>query len=255
MFLHRWKRGELKDKIWKLQEDSKKKVKEIYIYNESKKSTTKNAFLIKLPWRREFGIADNFINENAEDELLAVLSHEVGHLKHKKNIWDFIGYGFCIIFWIAIVCIVANPQICLWINAWVRDSFGIAGNNYYLIMVVYLDIITPIMFLIRVYGSYQSRCAEYEADREAVRNGYAEEMIHTFKSMSKDELINVNPHPFIEFTEYSHPGMYHRIKAIRAARALRELSDEAAVNGTSEMSLDEINAEISAVRNGGCKKG
>jgi HEAT repeat protein len=36
-----------------------------------------------------------------------------------------------------------------------------------------------------------------------------------------------------------------------AARALRELRDEAAVNGTSEMSLDEINAEISAVRNGG----
>jgi DNA-damage-inducible protein J len=40
-------------------------------------------------------------------------------------------------------------------------------------------------------------------------------------------------------------------QADRAARALRELSDAAAVNGTSEMSLDEINAEISAVRNGG----
>lgn len=39
-------------------------------------------------------------------------------------------------------------------------------------------------------------------------------------------------------------------KAERAARALQELSDGAALNGTSEMTLEEINSEISAVRNG-----
>ncbi len=39
-------------------------------------------------------------------------------------------------------------------------------------------------------------------------------------------------------------------KAERAVRALQELSDAAALNGTSEMTLEEINSEISAVRNG-----
>ena len=37
-------------------------------------------------------------------------------------------------------------------------------------------------------------------------------------------------------------------KAVRAARALQELSNVAMENGTSEMTLDEINAEIEAVR-------
>ena len=37
-------------------------------------------------------------------------------------------------------------------------------------------------------------------------------------------------------------------KAKRAARALQELSNAAVENGTSEMSLEEINAEIEAVR-------
>lgn len=37
-------------------------------------------------------------------------------------------------------------------------------------------------------------------------------------------------------------------KAERAARALQELSNAAVENGTSEMSLEEINAEIEAVR-------
>jgi DNA-damage-inducible protein J len=38
-------------------------------------------------------------------------------------------------------------------------------------------------------------------------------------------------------------------KARRAARALQELSKAAVENGTSEMTLEEINAEIDAVRN------
>ncbi|MCM1277603.1 MAG: hypothetical protein NC304_01355 [Robinsoniella sp.] len=37
-------------------------------------------------------------------------------------------------------------------------------------------------------------------------------------------------------------------KVERAARALQELSNAAMENGTSEMTLEEINAEIEAVR-------
>ena len=209
--------GALKDKINKLQEGSKKKVKYINIYNESKKTTTKNAFLLKLFWHREFGIADNFMNENAEDELLAVLSHEIGHLKHKKDIRNFISYGIVAVFAVAAVCIVANPKICLLINEWVRDSFNVKGGNYYLYFVVYNYIVTPIMFAVNIYESYRSKYEEYEADREAVKNNYGEDLIKTFKALSSDELVNVNPHPFIEFTEYDHPGMYRRIKAIKEA--------------------------------------
>ena len=40
----------------------------------------------------------------------------------------------------------------------------------------------------------------------------------------------------------------HNGKAEKAIMALRELSKEAELNGTSEMSLDEINEEIEAVR-------
>lgn len=211
--------GELRDKIKRLQDGSKKKVKEIYVYNESKKTTTKNAFLLKLFWHREFGIADNFMNENAENELLAVLSHEVGHLKHKKDIRNFIDYGIKAAFAIVAVCLVANPVACLTINEWVRNSFNVINSNYYLYFVVYSYFVTPVMFIVGIFEAYKSKYEEYEADREAVKNGYGEDLIKTFKSLSSDELVNVNPHPFIEFTEYDHPGMYRRIKAIREAVA------------------------------------
>ena len=85
--------GPLRQRIMELQKDSKKKVKHIKIYNESKKTNSKNAFLMKLLWFRMFGIADNFILENAQNELYAVLSHEIGHLKHKKDIFNYSKYG------------------------------------------------------------------------------------------------------------------------------------------------------------------
>lgn len=61
--------------------------------NIVKANYTVNKYLLKLLWHREFGIADNFIDGNSERELLAVLSHEIGHLKHKKNWRNFIQYG------------------------------------------------------------------------------------------------------------------------------------------------------------------
>ncbi|MBQ8128818.1 MAG: M48 family metalloprotease [Clostridia bacterium] len=85
--------GELKDKIMALQEGSRKKVRILNVYDESRKSTAKNAFLLKFLWHREFGIADNFLTQNADRELLAILSHEIGHLKHRKNALDFLRYA------------------------------------------------------------------------------------------------------------------------------------------------------------------
>lgn len=78
-------------------------------------------------------------------------------------------------------------------------------------------LLTPVGFLWGIFSNYRSRIEEYEADREAVKNGYGEELIGTFKRLSNDELVDVNPHPVIEFLEYDHPGMNNRIKAIHSA--------------------------------------
>ena len=207
--------GELKDKIIELMKGCKKKVHGIYVYNESKKSVEKNAFLLKLLWHREFGIADNFITENAERELLAVLSHEIGHLKHKKNLLNYISIGVAVLASALIVVFIHNPTIFLKLNAWTRTSFNLSVNNYYLLFSVYGAVITPINFLAHIYDNYESRVEEDEADYNAVRNGYGEDLIETFKKMSTDELVDVNPHPVVEFLEDDHPSMYHRIVTIR----------------------------------------
>ena len=207
--------GELKDKIYALLAGCKKKVHAINIYDESKKSVRKNAFLLKFLWYREFGIADNFLDENSEGELLAVLSHEIGHLKHKKSWLEYTEIIVSVMILGGVSCLMRNPSPLFAINGWIRESFEISANNYYVLFAMYSVILKPVILAASYHSKLISRHNEYEADRESVRQGYGEELIETFTKLSSDELVDVYPHPFVEWTQYTHPSMYMRISAIR----------------------------------------
>ena len=209
--------GELRSKIVDLMKDSKKKVKKIEVYNESKKSNSKNAFVLKLLWFRQIGIADNFLLENSQRELLGVLAHEVGHLKHKKNILNYSLYGIGILLFIGLVCLIPVGHVFVDFAAIIRSDFGLQQNAYYVYLLVYSMFLTPVMYFIGLFKMYASRVEEFEADQNAVKEGYGEDLITLFKEISKDELMDVNPSIWIERLTYDHPGMYRRICAIRKA--------------------------------------
>ena len=205
----------LRKQIEQYSKEAKKKVRHIKIYNESKKSTSKNAFLLKILWYREFGIADNFLNENDQDELLAVLPHEIGHLKHKKNIYNYINYLSLAILFILLVYLLPNGQLIININNYINNSFNLHYTNYILSLTVIAYALTPLVYVKQVYSNYVSCLEEKEADFNAVDHGYGKALINTFTKLSSDELIDVNPHPLVELLTYNHPGMYKRISYIK----------------------------------------
>lgn len=214
---HELEEGELKQKILGLIKGCRKKIHRIEVYDESTKSTRKNAFLLRLLWYREFGIADNFLNENSERQLLGVLAHEAGHLKHRKNILNWISYCFIALIVILTACMLPQAGRASLILKRVNAAYGLHTHAWVLYGEILGWVMTPAGFLLSLYHNYVSRREEYEADRNAVKEGYGEDLIATFKELSRDELADVNPDSRIEFLEYDHPGMYHRIQAIRKA--------------------------------------
>lgn len=220
--------GELKTAINDLMRDSKKKVKTINVYNESARSTSKNAFLLKMPFHKEFGIADNFIQENDYGELLAVLAHEVGHLKHQKNIFNYLSYLSAVVGVILLVAIITHLNVIVSIIQAINTAFGITTVNLYLYIYVIMTLFTPFGALISIYHNWRSRKEEYEADDNAIKEGYGKELISTFKQISYDEFVDVNPSPITEFLEYDHPGMYARIRHIEEGMKKGEKNDEKA---------------------------
>lgn len=206
--------GELKDWILGLLEGCKKKVRRIRVYNESSKSTSKNAFLFSFMGYREISIADNFLAKNEDDELMAVMAHEIGHLKYKKSFGEYIFYAIIVALLGVMWWILTKVDAMQDFGAYIRRCFGLQYTNYHLIAEVSFALYSVISAFQSICMKHFSRKQEYAADRNAVQEGYGEAMKNSFIKMSNDELKNVNPAPIIEFTEYSHPGMYNRIKAI-----------------------------------------
>jgi STE24 endopeptidase len=80
-----------------------------------------------------------------------------------------------------------------------------------------MTIFEPISMLISVYFNAISRREEKEADMNAVKEGYGRELINTFKKISDDELVDLNPPQVVEILKYDHPSMVHRIEYIEKA--------------------------------------
>lgn len=228
--------GELRDKINAMTKDSKKKIRRICVYNESSKSVEKNAFLLKFLWYREFGIADNFLDGNSEEELLAVLAHETGHLKYKERIYDYLNHVFSLVLVCGMVWLLANISVLQQLDLAIRSAFDLTITNYVLSVSLALHLLKPYLFLSRTYGNYLSRKHEYDADAYCASLGYAEPLKHAFMKLSSDELININPSPLIEFLDYDHPSMYRRIKAINEQAQIYAQSHQVGSENTEQIS-------------------
>ncbi|KAG8934708.1 hypothetical protein FRC02_009410 [Tulasnella sp. 418] len=57
-------------------------LKHLYVIDGSKRSSHSNAYFYGLPWSKHIVLFDTLINNNPEEELEAVLAHELGHWKY-----------------------------------------------------------------------------------------------------------------------------------------------------------------------------
>ncbi len=170
--------------------------------------------VLNVPRRREIAIADNFLNENSHGELMAVVAHEIGHLKHRRNLADLGSLLAPALLFLLIWLLLTWPAPVAMMNNWIMQSFGLSTTSYYLDILLVALAFGPVLTLINAVSNSLQRKNEYEADREAVRVGYGSDLAEMFKKAARDELINVNPHHVIETLEYGHPGTANRLAAI-----------------------------------------
>lgn len=90
-------------------------------------------------------------------------------------------------------------------------------TSVYLSFVFFSILLSPLSKLLGIAMAVFSRKNEFEADAYAVDvTGDNQPMISALKKLSKDNLVNLTPHPFYVFIYHSHPPMVERLAAIRA---------------------------------------
>jgi STE24 endopeptidase len=73
--------GPLKDGIDALAKKLAFPLNELYVIDGSKRSSHSNAYFFGMPWKKHIVLYDTLLEQSDNDEVIAVLAHELGHWK------------------------------------------------------------------------------------------------------------------------------------------------------------------------------
>ncbi len=198
--------GELRDKINTLSMETDFKLDNIYMIDASKRSTKSNAYFTGLGSKKRIVLYDTLLKTISQDEILSILAHEIGHYKKKHTfkglITSIIQTGL-LLFLFSII--VESPAIYESLN--VKPGFHIG-------LIIFMILYSPISFILSILFNYFSRKHEFEADGFAVEHSYGSALIKALKSLTSNNLSDLNPYPLFIKVYYSHPSLLQRINNI-----------------------------------------
>jgi len=200
--------GSLRGKIEDFAAKAGFRLDNIYVMDGSKRSSKANAYFTGLGPKKRIVLFDTLIEDLEEEEIVAVLAHEVGHYK-KKHTTTGLVLG-------TIQTAIMFYLFSLFVGV---DSFAVAlgGSeaSFHLGLLAFGVLYSPISLLSGLGTNALSRHNEYQADNFAKEKHGADSLITSLKKLSKNNLSNLTPHPVYVFFHYSHPPLLHRIRSLK----------------------------------------
>ncbi len=200
--------GSLKTKIEAYAKTVGFKLNNIFVVDGSKRSTKANAYFSGFGKEKRVTLYDTLINDLEEDEIVAVLAHEVGHYKRKHIIFNLlISLILTGVTLFILSLFVNNPEVSL--------AIGVNNPSFHAALIGFGILYSPISEITGLIMNYLSRKFEYQADDYAKNTFDANPLITSLKKLSKNSLSNLTPHPAYVFMHYSHPPLINRINNLK----------------------------------------
>ena len=205
--------GALRDKINAFAEKVGFKLDNIFVIDGSKRSTKANAYFTGFGPRKRIVLYDTLIKDLTQEEIVAVLAHEVGHNKKRHTVQFMLAS-------------VIQTGVILWLfSLFVNQpalSMALGGDRacFQLGLIAFTILYSPLSMILGLVMNAWSRKNEYQADAFAARYYDGESLISGLKKISVKSLSNLTPHPLYEWVYYSHPSLLKRIRAIGQVEAV-----------------------------------
>ncbi len=200
--------GSLRDSISKYAESVGFNLDKIFIIDGSKRSTKANAYFSGFGNEKRVTLYDTLVNDLDEEEIVAVLAHEVGHYKKKHIIFNLFSSILLTGFTLFILSLlIDNPML--------SEALGVQETSFHIGLIAFGILYSPLSEITGLIMNWFSRKFEYQADDYAKNTYKAEPLITSLKKLSKNSLSNLTPHPAYVFMHYSHPTLLERIKNLK----------------------------------------
>jgi STE24 endopeptidase len=199
--------GSIAEKIRGLAERLDFKMSGIFVMDGSKRSKHSNAYFTGLGSTKRVVLFDTLVEQMSEEEILAVLAHEIGHEK-KRHVLKGMALSLALSF------------VGFWVLSLLRHwvplypAFGFAGASKEALVFILGLASGPLTFFLAPAFSAWSRRHEYAADRFAAEAAGSEAMMSALLKLNRENASNLTPHPWYSFWYYSHPTLSERLRAL-----------------------------------------
>ena len=199
--------GTLRNKIEGYATKTGFKLKNIYVIDGSRRSTKSNAYFSGFGPRKRIVLFDTLLKEFTEDEIVAILAHEIGHYKKKHILWTMIFSVLLtglMLFLFSLV--VDNPGL--------SKALGAESPSFHLGLIGFGILYSPLSLVIGLVSNIISRRNEFAADRFVKETNDPAILASALKKLSVKNLSNMMPHPAYVFFHYSHPPLLQRLEKL-----------------------------------------
>lgn len=185
-------------------------IKGIYQMDATKRSRHTNAYFSGLGKTKRIVLFDSLIQSHDADEIMAVLAHEIGHLK-KNHIKKQLALSTAV----SVLLFYLASKMITWELMFEGFGFSImpAYAGLFLVGIMW----EPVSFFLVPAGMALSRRFEREADLYSLRiirdSG---PLVRALKKIAKDNLSNLQPHPLYAWLNYSHSPLLERIRTLES---------------------------------------
>ncbi|MBV9749915.1 MAG: M48 family metallopeptidase [Acetobacteraceae bacterium] len=180
----------------------------LFIMDASKRSTHGNAYFSGFGRMKRIVLFDTLVAQNSEDELEAVLAHELGHYKLGHVITGLLQTAVLLL-----LAFFAIGYLCK--QPWLLSSFGIIHRDDALALMVCILVIQMGGPLVSTGANWLSRRHEYQADDFARQMVGAAPMISALVKLSRDNASTLTTDPLFALVNFSHPPVPLRVRHLR----------------------------------------
>ncbi|HUM06760.1 MAG TPA: M48 family metallopeptidase [Terriglobales bacterium] len=200
---------ELRKRLVLLSERAGTRVRGVYKWKLSEKSKKANAALTGLGSTRRIILADTLLDNYNNDEIEAVLAHELGHHVHRHILKSILVQAGITLFGFWLASEVLRYAVERW-NMF--DTLSDFANLPLLVLVS-----TVLSFLLMPALNAYSRFNERQADRYCFLSvGTVEPFISAMTKLADQNLAEKTPSRWVEWFFHSHPAIAKRIAAAEA---------------------------------------
>ena len=180
----------------------------VYVVDKSKQTHSTNAYVTGIGSSARIVLWDTTIQRMPEDQIVAVVAHEMGHYVLKHLYWGFaLSVGGLL---------VGLPLAQKFVEAMLArygPLWGVTSLSDYAATPALLLTVSLAGFFLAPLTNGVSRVIEHQADAYGLEvNGNGPAMARAFVSLSEQNLSDPDPPAFIKFWLFTHPPLRERIE-------------------------------------------